>query len=86
MLKGLVKHSLLGLALVREKLALALEELDDLLAEVNNEVSDELARRGPPPARSMKTEDPIVDGPPPSNGSGRADRPAAKVTAPRTAS
>jgi hypothetical protein len=82
MIKGLVKHSILGAALLREKLAVALEELDDLLAEVKNEVSDELARKGPSPPRRRGEDGEGGWGEesegPPSKGNGKLEHPASK--------
>ena len=47
-LKGLLKQCLLFLEKTRERLAVAVEDLQDLVAEVRGEVEEELARKGPP--------------------------------------
>ncbi len=73
-IKAIVKHALLGASLVREKVAVALEELDDIIAEAKIEVSDELAEKGAPGPRAAE---PPFEGPP-SNGEGRRDRPSGK--------
>ena len=63
--KSILKGSLLAAHTVLEKLAVAAEDITDLVAEVRAEVDEELVRKGPP-ARHVHADGPSAE--PEANG------------------